>query len=227
FHMITHDMRAPLSTLHGYTELLIKKIPASPATDRFLASMLYSSRRLRGMIDDILNTTKLERGNMTLQLDSIDAGAIITRVRENHEPVAGPKNIKLSVALPPAKIWVTADPGLLERVISNLAGNSLKFTPGGGAIILSTWETPEEVFFAVEDTGPGIPENKRKEIFEKYSQLEEHKNMGFGLGLAMCKMTVELHKGRIWVESEVGKGSKFIFTISRSMTVPPPLKRSD
>ena len=101
-------------------------------------------------------------------------------------------------------------------------GNSLKFTPGGGSITLSTWEDKEKVFFAVEDTGPGIPENKRKEIFEKYSQMEEHKSMGFGLGLAMCKMTVELHKGDIWVESEVGKGSKFIFTVSKSMAAPAP-----
>ncbi len=222
FHMITHDMRAPLSTLQGYTEMLMKKIPPSPSTDKYLQSMLYSSRRLRGMIDDILNTTKLERGSMTLQLDSVDAAAILTRVRENHEPVAGPMRMKLSVEAPEAKLLVTADPILLERVITNLMGNSLKFTPAGGSITLSAWETPEEVFFAVQDTGPGIPENKRKEIFEKYSQMEEHKSMGFGLGLAMCKMTVELHKGRIWVESEVGKGSKFIFTVSKSMSAPPP-----
>ena len=222
FHMITHDMRAPLSTLQGYTEMLMKKIPPSPSTDKYLQSMLYSSRRLRGMIDDILNTTKLERGSMTLQLDSVDAAAILTRVRENHEPVAGPMRMKLSVEAPEAKLLVTADPILLERVITNLMGNSLKFTPAGGSITLSAWETPEEVFFAVQDTGPGIPENKRKEIFEKYSQMEEHKSMGFGLGLAMCKMTVELHKGRIWVESEVGKGSKVIFTVSKSMSAPPP-----
>ena len=222
FHMITHDMRAPLSTMQGYTELLMKKIPASPSTDKYLKSMLYSSRRLRGMIDDILNTTKLERGNMTLQLDTIDAEALIIRVNENHEPVAGPKGIKLSTEAPPTKILFTGDPILLERVITNLMGNSLKFTPSGGKIILSTWESAEEVFFAVADTGPGIPENKRKEIFEKYSQMEEHKSQGFGLGLAMCEMTVALHKGKIWVESEVGKGSKFIFTVSKSMTVAPP-----
>jgi signal transduction histidine kinase len=223
FHMITHDMRAPLSTLQGYTELLMKKIGPSPATDKYLQSMLYSSRRLRGMIDDILNTTKLERGTMSLQLDTVDAEALITRIKDNHEPVAGPKNIKLAVSAPPEKIMFTGDPILLERVITNLMGNSLKFTPSGGSITLSAWETPEDVFFAVQDTGPGIPENKRNEIFEKYSQMEEHKSMGFGLGLAMCKMTVELHKGRIWVESEVGKGSKFIFTVSKTMAPPPPV----
>lgn len=222
FHMITHDMRAPLSTLQGYTELLMKKIGPSPATDKYLQSMLYSSRRLRGMIDDILNVTKLERGTMTLQLDNVDAEALITRIKDNHEPVAGPKNIKLAVAPLPSKIHVTADPILLERVITNLMGNSLKFTPGGGSITLSAWEDDKRVFFAVEDTGPGIPENKRKEIFEKYGQMEEHKSQGFGLGLAMCQLTVQLHKGDIWVESEVGKGSKFIFTVSKTMAAPPP-----
>lgn len=222
FHMITHDMRAPLSTLQGYTELLAKKVGGNPAIDKYLQSMLYSSRRLRGMIDDILNTTKLERGTMTLQLDTIDAEALITRIRDNHEPVAGPKNIRLLVTPPPAPIKFMGDPILLERVITNLMGNSLKFTPGGGSITLSAWEDASRVFFAVQDTGPGIPENKRKEIFEKYSQMEEHKSQGFGLGLAMCKMTVELHKGDIWVESEVGKGSKFIFTVSKTMAAPPP-----
>lgn len=222
FHMIMHDMRAPLSTLQGYTELLMKKLPPAPATDKYLRSMLYSSRRLRGMIDDILNTARLERGTLSLQPDSMDAGEIITRVRDNHEPVAGPKSIKLSVHAPAPAIRFTADPILLERVITNLVGNSLKFTPPGGSITLSSWESPEEVFFSVEDTGPGIPDDKKLSIFEKYFQMEEHKHMGVGLGLAMCKMTVELHKGRIWVESEVGKGSKFIFTVSKKMSPPPP-----
>ena len=76
----------------------------------------------------------------------------------------------------------------------------------------------KEIYIWVEENGPGIPEDKRKAIFEKYAQMEEHKSMGFGLGLAMCKMTVELHGGRIWVESEVGKGSKFIFTISKALS---------
>jgi signal transduction histidine kinase len=174
------------------------------------------------MIDDILNVTKLERGTMTLQLDTVDAETVITRIKDNHEPVAGPKNIKLVVAPPSPKVSFTADPTLLERVITNLMGNSLKFTPGGGTITLSAWEDDRQVFFAVQDTGPGIPEAKRKEIFEKYGQLEEHKSQGFGLGLAMCQMTVQLHKGDIWVESEVGKGSKFIFTVAKSLAAPPP-----
>lgn len=216
-HMITHDMRAPLATIQGYAELLMRKTPSSPLTDKYFKSVLYSSRRLRGMIDDILNITKLERGTMALQLDKVSAQELLAGVCENHEPVAGPKNIKISAPQSAAPITFACDPALIERVVTNLVGNALKFTPSGGSIMLSVSETPEQVLFSVRDTGPGIPEDKRQMIFEKYSQMEEHKDMGFGLGLAMCKMTVELHKGKIWVESEVGKGSNFFFTVSKKM----------
>jgi len=217
FHMITHDMRAPLSTIQGYVEILTRKVPPTPDTDNYFKSMLYSTRRLRGMIDDILNTTKLQRGTMTLVLDTVSANDLITRVRENHEPVAVPKNIKMVMELPPENLQFRGDAALLERVITNLAGNSIKFTPSGGTITLGVSQDAENINFWVRDTGPGIPEDKRVSIFDKYSQLEEHKSQGFGLGLAMCKMTVELHKGRIWVESETGKGSKFIFTVSKAL----------
>ncbi|MBI4656957.1 MAG: HAMP domain-containing protein [Elusimicrobia bacterium] len=217
FHMITHDMRAPLASIQGYVEILAKTIPPSPKTEKYFSSMLYSSRRLRGMIDDILNTTKLEKGTMALQLEQVGLSETLNRAKENHEPVAVPKNISITVLPSPAEIKVYADSMLLERVISNLLGNALKFTPTGGRIVLSVAETEAESFVSVEDTGPGIPEDKRQSIFEKYSQMEEHKHMGFGLGLAMCKMVVGLHKGRIWVESEKGKGSRFIFTLAKSL----------
>ncbi|MCK4936400.1 MAG: PAS domain-containing protein [Elusimicrobiales bacterium] len=219
FHMITHDMRAPLSTIQGYVELLIKIIPKAERTDKYLKSMLYSSRRLRGMIDDILNTTKLEKGTLMLQTEEIDAQEFLDRIVENHEPVAGPKKIELSSSLPARNFKFFGDHLMLERVITNLVGNSLKFTPKGGHINLSAEENESEIRISVEDNGPGIPEKQRKSIFEKGSQMEEHKSMGFGLGLAMCSMTVNLHGGKIWVESEVGKGSKFIFTVSKALNI--------
>ncbi|MBU2529957.1 MAG: HAMP domain-containing histidine kinase, partial [Elusimicrobia bacterium] len=219
FHMITHDMRAPLSTIQGYVELLIKIIPKAERTDKYLKSMLYSSRRLRGMIDDILNTTKLETGTLMLQTEEIDAQGFLDRIKENHEPVAGPKKIELTTVFPTQNFKFHGDPLMLERVVTNLLGNSLKFTPKGGHIILAAEESEAEIRISVEDNGPGIPEKQRKSIFEKGAQMEEHKNMGFGLGLAMCSMTVHLHGGKIWVESEVGKGSKFIFTVSKSLSI--------
>lgn len=220
FHMITHDMRAPLTSIRGFAQLLMQALGPSPKTDIFLQSILRSAGRLSGMIDDILNTAKLERGNLTLKLDAIDAGALTARIREEVSPAATRKNITLSAPPPPAEIRFMGDTALLERVIMNLLGNSLKFTPPGGSVSLSCRETAGEVYFSVEDTGPGIPESSLTDIFEKYYQMEEHKHMGSGLGLAMCKMAVELHKGRIWAESKPGKGSRFIFTVPKTLEAP-------
>lgn len=213
FHMITHDMRAPLTSIQGYAQMLGKYTESSPEGTKFLKVILRAANRLNGMIADILNTIKLEHGEMKLRTEVIDASALCGRVSEIHEPLAARKGIKFSVSPPPAAITFAGDMGLLERVITNLVGNSLKFTPAGGSVSISCRQVAEDVIFSVEDTGPGVPEAQRSEIFKKYSQMEEHKYMGFGLGLAMCKMAVELHKGRIWVESEVGKGSRFIFSI--------------
>ena len=217
FHMITHDMRAPLSTIKGYAEILGKAITPAPETGRYLKRIQDSSKQLNAMINDILNTMKLERGDMKPQFELIRAGDLLENAMEAHAPAAAFKKIKLSVDMRvPAETDFTGDPGLLERVISNLVGNSLKFTPGGGSITLVCREDGEMLRFSVEDTGPGIPAGKEKEIFGKYSQLEEHKHMGFGLGLAMCQMAVELHKGKIWAESEPGRGSQFIFVLPKT-----------
>ncbi len=213
FHMITHDMRAPLTSIQGYAQLMKQTVPPSPTTEKCLDIILRSSTRLNGMIEDILNTIKLEHGDMKLTPVAINAGDLCARVFEVHEPLAARKRIKLSVIAPPEKAEFSGDIALLERVISNLVGNSLKFTPPGGNVTLSCRRAGGEVVFSVQDDGPGIPKENHAEIFEKYAQLEEHKFMGFGLGLAMCKMAVELHKGRIWVESEVGKGSNFSFAV--------------
>lgn len=213
FHMITHDMRAPLSCIQGYAQILARDMPESQAADRCLQPILRSARRLNGMIEDILNTIKLESGDMKLKTVTVDAETLCAGAFEVHEPLAARRNIKFSVVPPSAKIEFPGDPALLERVLANLVGNSLKFNPAGGSVAISCRTTREEALFSVEDTGPGIPKEKQEEIFEKYVQMEEHKHMGFGLGLAMCRMAVELHRGRIWVESEEGRGSRFSFAV--------------
>lgn len=213
FHMITHDMRAPVTSIQGYAQLMEKFVDPSPQTRKCLQAILHSSARLNGMIADILNMIKLEHSEMRLNPAPIDAGELCGYVAEMHEPLASAKKIALSVLPLPVKAAFTGDFVLLERVLSNLVGNSLKFTPSGGKVVLSCSAGGGGAEFCVEDDGPGVPEERRAEIFNKFSQLEEHKYMGFGLGLAMCKMAVELHGGRIWVESGAKKGSRFLFTI--------------
>lgn len=216
FHMITHDMRAPLSCIQGYAQILEKSIPPTPASEKCLQPILRSAARLNGMIEDILNTIKLEHGDLKPGADAVDAGALCAGAFEVHEPLAARKNIKFSVVPPSGKIGFMGDAALLERVLANLVGNALKFTPPGGSVAISCRATAGEALFFVEDSGPGVPKEKQLEIFEKYVQLDEHKHRGFGLGLGMCKLAVELHNGRIWVESEDGKGSRFVFSVPRS-----------
>lgn len=213
FHMITHDMRAPLSSILGYAELIRKQLVNSPDSEKWLQAILRSSVRLNGMIEDILNTIKLERGEMKLNPVRVNAKELCQRVLEVHAPLAARRDIVLTSPQAGGDIVLCADAILLERIITNLVGNSLKFTPAGGRVTLSFYSSSGSAVFMVEDNGPGIPKENQSEIFEKYSQLEEHKYMGFGLGLAMCKLAVELHGGRIWVDSEPGHGSRFLFSI--------------
>lgn len=213
FHMITHDMRAPVCSIEGYAHLLKKAIPPTEQGERCLDIIMRASKRLSGMIEDILNTIKLEHGTMTINPASVDGGELCSRVVELHKPMAERRRIAFSAVKPSSNVVFSGDPVLLERVVTNLVGNSLKFTPPGGAVTVSCRREGGEAIFLVEDNGPGIPQDKLGEIFKKYAQLDEHRYMGFGLGLAMCKMAVELHRGRIWVESQEGKGSRFMFTV--------------
>ena len=221
FHMVTHDMRAPLSSIQGYAQLLEKDMPPGSGGKKHLQVIRRASARLNGMISDILNTVKLERGEMTLVPVRLEARDMCARVYELHAPLAARKGITLSMDLPAEDLFFSGDPRLLERVLCNLVGNSLKFAAAGGKVVISCRGAEGETLFGVQDDGPGIPREKQQEIFEKYAQLEEHKYMGFGLGLAMCRMAVELHKGRIWVESEEGRGSRFCFVLPCVPQAPP------
>lgn len=213
FQMMIHDMRTPLSSICGYTQLIKNRTGLPDDVSRCVRIVQHSSKRLSGMIEDALNIIKFNRGSMRLQPGLIDAGELCTGIFEVHEPLAARKNINFSIQPAPAKIEFHGDAALIERVIANLVDNSLKFTPHGGTVSVSFREAGGETLFCVEDNGPGIPEDKRHAIFEMYTQLEEHAHMGFGLGLSMCKMAVELHNGRIWAESEKGAGARFYFTI--------------
>lgn len=212
FHMITHDMRAPLTSIQGYAQMLDKKI-GDPLTDsgKYLQAIMRSSHRLNGMIEDILSTIKLERGEMRLSPSRIEASELCSEVFDTYDPMAARKNIALKLRVAKGQVF-EGDRALLERVLSNLVGNAVKFTPAGGTITIAAEPGNGKFLLSVSDSGPGVPKDRQKEIFEKYAQLEEHRFMGFGLGLAMCKMAAELHGGEILLESEPGRGS--VFTVS-------------
>jgi K+-sensing histidine kinase KdpD len=215
FHMITHDMRAPLSTIRGYLEIIFSDKNTSEKYSRYIENINYSVNKLAGMIDDILNMTKLEGKRFPIKKEPIYSKELAERVILSQKLIAKLKEINLYIDKDFEDITFISDNTLLERVLINLVGNSLKFTTKSGEIKIGCYNDNEKVYFYVSDTGPGIPEDKRKSIFEKYVQMEEHREMGFGLGLAMCKSAIENLGGEIWVESELGKGAKFIFNLPK------------
>ena len=216
FHMITHDMRSPLTSIEGYCEMIEKTINPDKEIKNYFDQVFYSSKRLKNMIDDILNFKKLREKKMILELAEIDPQILIDKVIDENRIVAKSRGINLYSSKNLGKNCFYGDLKLMERIITNLVNNSLKFTPSGGEIEISYKEEGEEIIFIVSDTGIGISEDKKTLIFEKYTTFG-HKETGFGLGLAFVRLAVEAHGGKIWFESKVNEGTKFFISINKNL----------
>ncbi|KAF0126921.1 MAG: two-component system NtrC family sensor histidine kinase KinB [Elusimicrobia bacterium] len=212
-HSITHDLRNPMGAVKGFVEFMLKEIPG-PITDgqrKMLISIDRASFRLLGMINNILDAAKMEAGKMEISLAPVNMGEAARRVVELMESLGQRKRIKFAVDAPPDLV-VSADPGLMERMFTNLVGNAIKFTPEDGTITLRVSSAGGMVTGEVEDTGDGIPQEYLGRIFEKFEQVKGQKAGGTGLGLTICKNVAASHLGKIWAESESGKGARFIFS---------------
>ncbi|MBI2384870.1 MAG: HAMP domain-containing protein [Elusimicrobia bacterium] len=217
FHSLVHDLRGPLTVIDGIVTLM-KNLPNGGEREKRYAEFgAQASKRLAGLITDILDTAKIESGTMRINLAKTKAESILDAVRKLYQIPADGKSIVLTAASAP-DAELTCDAPLLERVLMNLAGNALKFTPEGGRLALAARVVGPDVEFSVQDSGPGIPADKLDAVFEKFSQLDRDaaSRAGYGLGLAICRKIVELHGGRIWVESKPGDGSRFAFLVPRA-----------
>ncbi|MCB4757401.1 MAG: HAMP domain-containing protein [Elusimicrobia bacterium] len=222
-HSITHDLRNPLTAIRGFIRLF-QSGQTGVLTDlqrKMFDTMDKASLRLMTMVNDILDLARLEAGRLKLNLASIRIEDISNRVIELFTPQARTNTIQLSIEtangpLPP----VTADPALMERVFTNLIGNAMKFTPDGGTITIKLAASDDAFIGSVRDSGEGIPKAYLDAIFDKFKQVEGRFKGGAGLGLTICKRIVEAHGGRIWAESDEGKGSIFTFTIPRNLVIP-------
>ena len=216
---MTHDLRSPMASIRGFLEIMLKADtgPLTAVQRKMIESMDKASFRLLGMINNILDMAKLRSGRMDMQLMTIAPREIADRVAETLGPLAQRKNIELVVEGDPA-LRLQADPDLVERVFTNLVGNAIKFTPEEGKILVTVRDSGGEVKVSVEDSGHGIPPEYKDRIFERYVQVRGQRAGGTGLGLTICKMIVEMHRGRIWVESVPDHGSQFYFTLSKSLS---------
>lgn len=217
-HSITHDLRNPMTSIRGFIKFLSDGTagPINEQQRKILETMDRASFKLLNMINDILDIAKLEAGKMELALERTNIVKVINSTIELLQPQYERKNIKLIFTPQKDNIEILIDPKLIERVYINLIGNAIKFTPENGTITVGVSEKEDLVESFVEDTGEGIPKEYLDKIFEKFSQVKNKSKGGTGLGLTICKYIIELHKGKIWVESELGKGAKFVFTIPKN-----------
>jgi len=215
-HMVVHDLRNPLTIIFGFLDSLefdeTQKLSASNQTLVTLARR--SAEDLLNMIGSILDVSKMGSGEMKLRGELCNLENLLRVVLSANQPLTGQRTVTLDAWEPPHT--VTADVGLIRRVLQNLLSNALNYTPAGGNVHIFVTPSEKEIRITVTDTGPGIAPEYHERIFEKFGQVENRENrLGTGLGLTFCKMAIESHGGRIGVDSELGKGSSFWFALPR------------
>jgi signal transduction histidine kinase len=214
---MSHELRTPLNAIIGFSQVLRQRLfgPINEKQEEYLDDILSSGHHLLSLINDVLDLSKVEAGQVELEVatfslrEALERGVVMVR-----EP-ATKHGVRLSLELAPGVDLVEGDERRLRQVIFNLLSNAVKFTPEDGSVIVATSRVDGEVRVSVTDTGPGIAPEDRERIFEEFQQTEVgvQQSEGTGLGLALSKRLIELHGGRIWVESELGHGSRFVFTL--------------
>ena len=220
--VVSHDLRNPLGTIAMSTQFMLEE-PALPEPMRVkqLKAIQRAGERMNRLIQDLLNVARMEAGRLVVEPGRVEMTAVLGEALEMLRPLAADKGITLSAeavpdaagAPPPA---VFADAGRVLQVLSNLVGNAIKFTPSGGRVSIRAERAmglPGRVRVAVSDTGPGIPPDQLPHIFGRFWQANKGDRRGIGLGLAIAKGIVEAHGGRLEVESRVGEGATFSFTL--------------
>jgi signal transduction histidine kinase len=214
---MSHELRTPLNAILGYTELILDSIYGEmPEKARAVLERLQANgRHLLGLINDVLDLSKIEAGQLTLSLDDYSLSDVVHGVVSAVEPLAAEKKLAFKAAIAPDMPTGHGDGRRLSQVLLNLVGNAIKFTDKGEVAIKAA-AANGAFTVAVCDTGPGIPMVDQAKIFEEFQQADSsitRKKGGTGLGLSIAKRIIEMHGGRIWVESEPGKGSRFYFTV--------------
>ncbi len=211
---LSHELRTPLNAVLGASELLAEGLfgQLSEKQLEYVRDIHESGTHLLSLLNDVLDLSKVEAGKLDLHLGHFDlrslmeSSAVIVRER------AAGKSIEFNVMPPPEEVIVEADERKIKQIVYNLLSNAVKFTPENGRVVFSGQRDGAEAIFTVEDTGPGVPDEFQERIFEEFFQTASDQE-GTGLGLPLAKRLVELHGGRIWMESEVGRGSRFSFAI--------------
>ena len=214
---MSHELRTPLNAIIGFSQVLREQLfgEINEKQEEYLDDILSSGNHLLALINDILDLSKVEAGQVELEVapfslrEALERGVVMVRERAMND------GVQIALATAAEVDIVAGDERRLRQVIFNLLSNAVKFTPAGGVVDVTACRIDGEVRISVADTGPGIAREDHERIFEEFQQTEAgiEQREGTGLGLALSKRLVELHGGRIWVDSELGQGSTFVFAL--------------
>ncbi len=231
-YSLTHDLRSPLSAVMGYISLMLKGVfdPLTRKQESTLKDVKSICHRLLDLIGDILDYAKVKSGSIEIEPEEADFRQIIQGIIKTLEPLGREKNVTLEAEMPPEPVPAFIDAGKVERLTVNLVSNALKFTPEGGSVKVTLSRGPGDIQVSVSDTGIGIPPEHIDTIFGEFTQLREHQKhsriKGTGIGLSIAKAIVEAHGGKIWVESEMEKGTVFHYTVPDGRKNSGPLNKT-
>lgn len=226
---VSHELRTPLAVIKGYVETLVDghETMLLADRDRFLKTIQRHTERLNSLLDDLLALSRLESARPGLVRESVDLPALLGAVLEDFRARPSAEGHRLALVVDPALPPVLADPLKLGQVFDNLVSNALKYTPRGSRIDLAARiQNSDTIEIVVADDGPGIPPEDLPHIFEPFYRVDKGRSRdkgGTGLGLSIVKRIVQLHGGRVWAESRVGQGTRFLFTLPlESIPLSPP-----
>lgn len=216
---VSHELRTPLSLIKGYTETLLDGAKDNPEVAvKFLQTIDRNAERLKLLIEDLLTISELESGRIRLQVKAVPLLPLVGKLCEDFKPRASARGVTLVNEVP--ELTAQADPDRLQQVLSNLVDNAIKYGRSAGVVAIKARVAEAgRLEVCVADDGPGIPEDARERIFERFYRLDKARSReqgGTGLGLSIVKHIIQSHGGKVWVESEPGRGSRFYFSLPQS-----------
>lgn len=216
--MVSHELRTPLNSINGFLEIVLEGHtgPLNERQQEFLNYARVSTHQLTTLVEDVLFLSKADAGQFTLRLRNVDVAALLDQVVQAARQSANHAQVELCIELPDDLPCLRADEVRMAQVLNNLIGNAIKFSPAGDAVTVSAELQGDTILFAVADAGEGITTEEHDRIFGRFYQSDSPtrtKTGGYGLGLAIAKLIVEQHHGRIWVESQPGSGATFSFVV--------------
>lgn len=219
---VSHELRTPLTAIKGFTETLLDMAKMDTVQARqFLETISRHTNRMSHMVEDLLEISRLESQQFAAEVSPLDLADFIGEAVRSFHKVSSEKSIRLQTELPDELPPVLATARTLEQVLANLLDNAHKYTPDGGQVIIRAIPLPYEVIVHIQDSGMGIPSVDLDRIFERFYRVDKGRSSdsgGTGLGLSIVKHSLQAIGGRVWVESELGKGSTFSFALRRADT---------